>query len=135
MRARIALVAALGLLSACSSAPAANSRPEPLRLSGDATTLTWYDLQHQSELASAYTAISQLRPSFLTRRPRFGGAEEPSRLAVYLNGAYSGDVEILESIRVRDVESMQFVRGSEAAARYGTFSDTDGVLLVTLRRR
>lgn len=135
MRARIALAIALGLQSACSAGAASRSRPAPLRLSGDATTLTWYDLQYQNETESAYTAVAHLRPSFLTARPALGGTREPTRIAVYLDGAYSGDAEVLQSIRVRDVESMQYLRGSEAAARYGTFSGTEGVLLVTLRRR
>ena len=134
MRARIAFVVALGLLPACSAATNQPPGPAPLRLAGDANTITWYDLQYQSELESAYTAISQLRPSFFSTRPTFGGVSSPSRLAVYLNGAYSGDVEVLQSLRVRDIESMKYLRASDAAGRYGTFNDTDGVLLVTLRR-
>ena len=58
---------------------------------------------------------------------------DKSALAVYINGSFSGSLEVLSSIPAREVLSVDRMAATEAMIKYGQ-RHTGGALLVTLVR-
>jgi len=83
-----------------------------------------------------YDVLRRRAPTYL--RPRggsvgeFTGTADP--MAVYIDGNFSGSLEVLSSIPAQDVFSVQRMGATEAAIRYGPRHGS-GALLVTLVRR
>ena len=81
----------------------------------------------------AYAAVERLRPLFLLLR-RAGVRDAPPRLRVFINGSLAGDVEILKTIPLASVESIQRIHASTAFTQLGELRSGDGILLIRLRR-
>lgn len=85
---------------------------------------------------SLHDVLRRRLPLYL--RPRSGAAVEiPGRgdpVAVYINGAFSGSLDVLSLIPASEVFAVQRMSASEAMIRYGP-KHTSGALLVTLVRR
>lgn len=146
---RFAYPAVLLCAAACASAPAASrsavtsadlqaspispaASPSPLRghmLTGSFTT----------EYYAGETLHDVLRrrlPLYL--RPRTaGGGDMPGRgdpIAVYINGSFSGSLDVLSLIPASEVFAVERISGSDALIRFGP-KHNSGALLVTLVRR
>ena len=82
-----------------------------------------------------YDVLRRRAPLYLRPRPNpaseLTGRNDP--LAVYLNGAFSGSVEVLQSIPASEVFSVDRIGASEAAVRFGP-KHNSGALLVRLVR-
>ena len=89
--------------------------------------LTAADLVNQQEL-DLYDAIRQLRGRWLTSRGR-----GTPRVVVDGSPRQSG-IDELRSLRVSDVQEIEFLSASNATTRFGTGYDA-GAILVTTRRR
>jgi hypothetical protein len=80
-----------------------------------------------------YDVLRRRAPLYLRSRPtaasQLNGHDDP--LAVYINGAFSGSVEVLQSIQAYDVLSVSRMSAGEAAIRFGP-KHSSGALLVTL---
>lgn len=80
-----------------------------------------------------FDVLRRRAPLYLRTRPnpssQFGGREDP--IAVYINGNFSGSLEVLQSIPAYDVFSVNRLSGGEATIRYGPKHNA-GALLVTL---
>ena len=146
---RFAYPAVLLCAAACASAPAASH-----------SAVTSADLQQGSIAPAANTSPVRghmLTGSFSTEyfagetlhdvlrrrlplylRPRNGSAAEiPGRgdpVAVYINGAFSGSLDVLSLIPASEVFAVQRMSASEAMIRFGP-KHNSGALLVTLVRR
>ena len=89
--------------------------------------LTAADLVNQQEL-DLYDAIRQLRGRWLSSRGR-----GTPRVVVDGSPRQSG-IDELRSLRVSDVQEIEFLSASNATTRFGTGYDA-GAILVTTRRR
>jgi hypothetical protein len=81
-------------------------------------------------------ALEQLRPGYrqsLGSFVRLGEAAAPAPI-VYINGAYAGPIDVLQTMPVDQVAGIRLVRPMEAMQRYGSRLGGGGVILVTLRR-
>jgi hypothetical protein len=112
-----------------------------------ANLLTTEEIRQAQPGQNAFDAIRALRPNWLqprgaqtlgspvqTEQPGVRGmtrGEVP--IMVYVDGTRAGTTDILRQILASDVLRMQFLGGTEAAARFGT-DHSRGAILVTTRR-
>ena len=95
--------------------------------------LTWRELSSETH-QNAYVAVERLRPLFLQARPGAGDARgEPRTISVFIDGDFAGDLNVLRSIPVRDIESIRRVQPSMAYATLGSLHMADEILMVRLR--
>jgi len=95
--------------------------------------LTWRELASETH-QNAYVAVERLRPLFLQARPGAGDARgEPRTISVFIDGDFAGDLNVLRSIPVRDIESIRRVQPSMAYATLGSLHMADEILMVRLR--
>jgi len=95
--------------------------------------LTWRELSGETH-QNAYVAVERLRPLFLRARPGTGDARgEPRTISVFIDGDFAGDLNVLRSIPVRDIESIRRVQPSMAYATLGSLHMADEILMVRLR--
>jgi hypothetical protein len=82
-----------------------------------------------------YDVLRRRAPLYLRSRPNptseLAGHDDP--IAVYINGSFSGSLEVLQSIQAYDVYSVNRMSAGEAAIRFGP-KHNGGALLVTLVR-
>lgn len=82
-----------------------------------------------------YDVLRRRAPLYLRPRPNpsseLTGRTDP--LAVYINGAFSGSVEVLQSIPAYEVFSVDRIAAPDAAIRFGP-KHNSGALLVRLVR-
>lgn len=91
--------------------------------------------QGLSRGTSLRDALVRLRPEYLRPRLTTGGGRLRRTPEVYLESVHLGGLEALQWIPVGHVESVQFMRPSEALIRYGILRNHQGgVILVTLRQ-
>jgi len=121
-------ISSANLTTGSTAAPATTSAIRGTIITGSFTT----------EYFSGETLQDVLRrrlPLYL--RPRASaGNEVPGRadpLAVYIDGAYSGGLEVLSLIPANQVFAVQRMSATEAAIRFGP-KHNSGALIVTLRR-
>ena len=85
---------------------------------------------------NAYAALEQLRPFFLRARPSAVDVRgERPQLNVFIDGYFAGDLDVLKTIPVSDIESITRVQPAMAFALLGSERAGDGVLMVRLRGR
>ena len=97
--------------------------------------VTWSELSGEAH-QNAYVAIERLRPLFLQPRPGAGDARgEPRTISVFIDGDFAGDLNVLRTIPVRDIESIRRVQPSMAYATMGSLHMADEILMVWLRCR
>jgi len=130
---QVLVLAALVLVSACSSTGAgssADARPTP---STDRNLITQEELQRTSA-SNLFDAIRILRPQWLRQSPTIIRQGGEGSLLVYLDGVQFGDPTSLRQISLLVVQEARYLSASEAQARYGT-QDLHGVIAVTTRHR
>jgi hypothetical protein len=98
----IALASAAVLSAGCASSNAASSN------SASRYVVTEAELVNVRE-ESAYDALQQLRPTFLrSRDPQTPTHQNPTPIAVFVNGGRTEGVEVLRTIRANTVKEMRF---------------------------
>jgi hypothetical protein len=83
-----------------------------------------------------YEAVRSLRPNFLsplTTRTQGAQSRALPKPVVYIDGALSGELEVLHSIMVENVEEVRFKSPSEAGVELGP-NAPGGAILVTLHK-
>lgn len=112
--------------AAAQSAPARSSRTVLLR--------TELSEVQQAEM-DAYQAIRQFRPNMLLGTPAasMGAGGQGFGLTVFLNGNKQGGIDALQSIRMIEVEKIEYLNGSDATQKFGT-GYGGGVIMVTRRK-
>src|SRR5262249_24754435 len=111
------------------SVPASASSASSVR--GTLLTGSWATEYFAGE--TLYDVLRRRAPLYLHPRPN-PSAEITSRndpIAVYIDGAYSGSVDVLQLIPAYDVKSVDRISASDAAIRFGP-KHTSGVILVKL---
>jgi hypothetical protein len=82
---------------------------------------------------SAYEALQQVRPTFLrSRDPTTPTHQNPTPIAVFVDGGRTEGLDVLRSIRANRVKEMRFYEPAEANTRFGT-GHNGGVIAVTLK--
>ena len=114
-------------LAGCASGSGGSGSSGSSGSSSGPNRLTAADLVNQQEL-DLYDAIRQLRGRGLTSRGR-----GTPRVVVDGSPRQSG-IDELRSLRVSDVQEIEFLSASNATTRFGTGYDA-GAILVTTRRR
>lgn len=123
-KSRISMVFALALafgLVGCASAGGGGSRPAGSSM----TRIVRAELSELPEM-NALQAIERLRPRWL--QSRAGDVVQ-----LYVDGSRRGNVADLQSIRVIEIEQMEYMSASDATTRYGT-GHAGGAILVSSRR-
>lgn len=81
-----------------------------------------------------YSAIERLRPQFLIVRPGSETIRDTiSRVHVFINGNPVGDLQILKTIPLGNVESVRRLTVTEAYTQLGAIGAAGGVIMVQLR--
>jgi hypothetical protein len=121
----ITLASAVVLAGGCASSTAASS-------GGSRYVITETELANVRE-QSAYEALQELRPTFLrSRDPQTPTHQNPTPIAVFINGGRTEGAEVLRTIRANTVKEMQFYEPTDANTRFGT-GHNGGVIAVTLK--
>ncbi|HEU4630474.1 MAG TPA: hypothetical protein VFS08_12060 [Gemmatimonadaceae bacterium] len=134
----VPLVLVAAALAACATtsavpdaAPARFETPTPR----STYQITTGELQMARSAISTLSALERLRPGF---RTTLGGRatllERLPAPVVFINGAYAGPLEVLQTLPVDVVNDIRLLRPMDAVQRYGTHLGGGGVVLVTLRR-
>lgn len=114
------VVLAVGL-GACASSGGGSSRPA----GSSSTRIVRAELEPLGQM-SALQAIERLRPRWTQSR----AGDAP---VLYVDGARRSSVNDLQSIRLNDVEQMEYMSAGDATTRYGT-GHAGGAIMVTTRR-
>lgn len=115
-----ALALAMGV-SACASGGGGSSRPA----GATADRIVKAELEPLGQV-NALQAIQRLRPRWLQTR----SGDAP---VLYVDGARRGTVSDLTSMRLVDIEQMEYMSASDATTRYGT-GHAGGAIMVTTTR-
>lgn len=133
--------------SGCTPSPAAAPAPSPespsaressresrstSRRRSHSHVLTGEEIR-ESQALNAYEAVANLRPRWLRNRGgRIPDADGSVEVQVWYNGRQLGTPEVLRSIEITHVISMEYVSSIEARTRYGS-GNGRGVIAVTGR--
>ena len=110
-RAAIPLLAAVLLLTACSSNPApAGPRTDRNLLSKTEIEAAGY--------TDAFTAVQSLRPQWLRARG-VSSLNQSESIKVYLDGSLLGGTDQLKQITTRSISSIRYYDALEATQRWG----------------
>lgn len=130
---RVALGAAvLGGVAACGSARAPATGAGTPR--GSLYELGLQELAMAGDASDVFVAIERLRPAFF--RPRASAVAlrgARPQLSVFINGSYSGPVDVLRTLPVSHVSRVRFVQPAQAMTTVGSQRVGDGVIMVTLK--
>lgn len=87
---------------------------------GSSAVLTRDEIRASTAM-TAYEAIVQLRPAFLRARgARSIRDPSPNAPVVYVNDMRHGDLDVLRSIRVEEIDEIRFISAADATTRWGT---------------
>ncbi len=118
------------LIVATVTCASSGSNGGPRRSSNRITQEELADVPH----ITAWTAIKELRPRWLTARGVRNIGEGPQAYPqVYVDGHLLGDPMVLHSLAVLDIESMEFMSASDATTRFGTGHQGGAILVQTKR--
>jgi hypothetical protein len=97
--------------------------------------LTAVEIAAQPSLATALEAVERLRPWFLhPRSARAAGVLiHGVRPAVFLDGFFQGEIEILRTISISSLLDVQYIRPLDAVHRFGTEYQA-GIIFVRVKR-
>ncbi len=135
---RKAVFAAVAVaVAGCASSPSSGATAgTAASASGTATARRDMNVLRRSEVSeaqlnlTAFEVIQQLRPQFLSG---MSGGLSNAGLWVYMDGSQLGRSSELRNIRMREVEEIRYLSGSEATNRYGT-GHSGGALVIRRRR-
>ena len=134
----IMLAAAMLGIAACATPGTGVSRysyTNPPSPTVSSTKLTRRELEYSTH-ENAYTAIERLRPFFLATRPSAADVHGIiPHINVFIDGYFSGDVDVLKAIPASSIESVERLQPAMAYATLGAYHAGDGVLMVRLRCR
>lgn len=125
----------IGVVAACAAA-SSNERPTAyrgLRPTSDFVTLD--ELRRHDDTSTLFEALARARPRML--RPRFayqGIRSTGESVDVFINGHYSGGIEVLRSLHPVNVASVRMAQRSEAFMMHGARLRGEHALFVTLVR-
>ena len=127
-------VMATAILLILEGACAHAGKPGPARGSRDLLTATEVAEHPTLQTATAYDAVSHLRPEYLaTTTTRADGLDRAS-VTVFVDGVPRGGLDILRTIPTTLITEIRFVRPPESALRYGQ-AHRWGAILVTTRKK
>jgi hypothetical protein len=97
--------------------------------------LTAVEIAAQPSLTTALDAVERLRPWFLhPRSARNAGVPiHGVRPAVFLDGFFQGEIEILRTISVSSLLDVQYIRPLDAVHRFGAEYQV-GIIFVRVKR-
>ena len=128
-----AATAIITMAAVFSAACASSAGRQHSSIPHSSDVVTWSELATEAH-QNAYVAVERLRPLFLQPRPGAGDARgEPRTISVFIDGDFAGDLNVLRSIPVRDIESIRRVQPSTAYAILGSLHMADEILMVRLR--
>ena len=115
--------------------PAAASARFGMVAHGSGLTISDGELLTSRDATSTLRALERLRPAYLQTLGSFVrlGEVAPAPPVVFINGAYSGPIDVLQNLPVEHVVGIRLMRPMEAMQRYGSRLGSGGVILVTLR--
>ena len=117
-------------LSACSAAIATQSGERPVRSSD---VLTPAEISGTG-VTDAYEAIQRFRPLYLNRLRDMGGPSgSQSLLTVYMNDTRLGGVDMLRTVPLDAVRSIQYLSAAEATYRWGP-KQPGAVIFISTRK-
>ena len=117
-----AMVLALGL-AGCASGGGGNRVP-----GATSNRIVEAELEPLGQI-DAYQAIERLRPRWLQVRAGPSGTGP----VLYVDGARRGSANDLRTLRIADIEQMEYMSGNDATTRFGT-GHGGGAIMVTSRR-
>jgi hypothetical protein len=130
----VSIALLLALVAACAPATS-TSTLSPLQVQRATAPGTTIDFSRFGGVSgeTLFETLSRRSPMILKPRPgtTVFGPEAP--LAVYIDGLYSGEVDVLALLFSRDVLTVQRLSPSESAIRFGS-RHPSGVLVVTTTR-
>lgn len=101
------------LLWTCASGPATGSG------SGSRDVITTAEMA-ETDAENTYRVIEMLRPQWLrSRGPTSVDDPTPLLPHIYVDGTFMGEVELLRSYQVQNIEEIRFLDPGRAAVRYG----------------
>jgi hypothetical protein len=128
-----AVCSLLALLTACASAPQEDREPRPFALSLSRQSITAKELQ-SSGVGTTYDALRRIRPEFFIRRmPATFTDPYNGYSVVYLDGQLQGSLDLLNTIPLNAILSIQYMSGTEAHAHLGKYHP-GGVIEVHTRQ-
>ena len=126
----LALFASITTTACATASPALYPRAE---VSADVITASEIG---RATPQNAYTALEHLRPFFIRPRPSAADVRgEVPQIHVFIDGYYSGELDVLKMIPASDIESITRVQPEMAFTTLGSIRTGDGVLMVRLRCR
>jgi hypothetical protein len=129
-RSAFALFATITATACATATPVRYSRP-----SVSADVVTGKEISRGTP-QNAYSALEQLRPFFLQPRPSAVDVRgERPQMHVFIDGYFSGDLDVLKMIPASEIESITRVQPAMAFTTMGSMHAGDGVLMVRLRCR
>jgi hypothetical protein len=135
MRCLFSTITLLAVVGSTACAPRSALQPQYYyRTPTNSDVLTQHELASVVGAQNTYVAIEQLRPLFLTSRPGPDMVRGIApQIAVFIDGSLAGDLDVLKTIPLSNVESIKRVRQPLAYADYGRYAGNDGVVAVRLR--
>jgi hypothetical protein len=103
----------------------------PRRTRRDVNKLTREELTSR-QFQNAFEAVQSLRPLWLRTRGASSGGYAEVQPKVYLDQMPSGTPEVLRSVRIDNIETIEYLRPADATTRFGT-DHNGGAILVTRR--
>lgn len=99
----------------------------------DATRITTQEIE-RAYYNTVFELVQALRPAWVQTRGAMS-IQDPTagQAVVYLDGTRMGGVDQLRQLRTADVESIQYLNGTEASARFG-LGHMGGAILVASKR-
>lgn len=100
---------------------------------GDRNLIASEELRElEGEGLEAWEAIRRLRSRWLRSRGNSSFTSGPATARVFVDGVEHGELNVLRSLSVTDVEEMQYLSAQDATTRFGT-GYTGGAILVETR--
>lgn len=65
-------------------------------------------------------AVRQLKPMWLVPRGTAPSGQQQIRPVIYIDGVRAGELELLDQIRIEEVERLRYLSGRDATTRWGT---------------
>jgi hypothetical protein len=112
------------------------STREAGKLPASREVLTAEEISRTSAL-TAYEAIQMLRPAFLRAQGPKAVLPSPRSTmypAVYMDGAYHGELETLKTLYVSDVQDIRYIEAQQATIMFGT-GHAAGIIMVNTKKK
>jgi hypothetical protein len=129
----LAALSALTLLEACATLPVQDDNAKPFGAETSRAFITARQLQ-STNVTTTQDALRMLRPLLFTHRAAIA-VRDPYRGApvLYVDGLLQGGLDLLSTIPLNAVRSIQILSSGEGHALFGRFHP-GGVVAVSIRR-